>query len=100
MPTATKSKLTVAAAAKHVSLVLGLPDTKRLEVALAQVASEEVERSSAFARRVEAIYNLLPAPGTRPPTMSPGLADIELVPSSTWRELASTSVPNWTLLHF
>lgn len=59
MPKSANPKPSVAGAAKHAALVLDLPDPKRLEIALAEVAAEELEHNSTFAKRVLAFYNSL-----------------------------------------
>lgn len=63
MPTATKPKFSAATAAQRASDVLQLADAKRLGIALAEAAAEEVSRNPRFAQRVREFYDLLtPAP--------------------------------------
>jgi hypothetical protein len=66
MSTTTKPKLTINDAAKHAGLVLELDDLKRLGIALAYAASEEIEHNTRFATQVRTVYEALAA------TVSPG----------------------------
>ena len=61
MSTTTKPKLTINDAAKHAGLVLDLDDLKRLGIALAYAASEEVEHNGRFANQVRTVYDALAA---------------------------------------
>lgn len=70
MSTTTKPKLTINDAAKHAGFVLEIDDLdlKRLGIALAYAASEEVEHNTPFASQVRTIYDALAlsaATGTR-----------------------------------
>jgi len=60
MATLMKRKLSTNEAAKLASAVLDLDDLKRLAIALAEAAAEEVVRSRAFADRVRALYGEVP----------------------------------------
>lgn len=61
MSTTTKPKLTVNDAAKHAALILDLDDPKRLSIALAYAASEEIEHNARFAAQVRTVYDALAA---------------------------------------
>ena len=57
----TRSAVKTTTVARSLASALGLPDAGRAGIAALLVAAEEVERSSHFAARVRAAYDLLPA---------------------------------------
>ena len=56
MSTVTKRTATVTEIAERTSKQLGLPDVKRVGVALAEIAAQEAERNRAFAERIRMLY--------------------------------------------
>ncbi|HEY1388702.1 MAG TPA: hypothetical protein VGF38_09165 [Ktedonobacterales bacterium] len=81
MPATLAPKLTVAAAAKRTAVTLNLEDDKRLAIALAEAAAEEVSRNSRFEALVRAIYGALtPAPKSPTKSAQPSAFDAQLVP--------------------
>jgi hypothetical protein len=71
-------KLSTTEAARLASVRLELDDLKRLAVALAEAAAEEVIRNRAFAERVLALYAEVPTAARRVKVSS--AFDVELVP--------------------
>lgn len=78
MSTVTKRAATVTEIAERASKHLGLPDVKRVSVALAEVAAQEAERNRGFAERIRVLYEEL-AP-TRVRTKMVTAFDVKLVP--------------------
>lgn len=78
MSTITTRTPTITEIAERTSKQLGLPDVKRVSVALAEIAAQEAERNRAFAERVRALYVSL-AP-TRERTKMVTAFDVKLVP--------------------
>jgi hypothetical protein len=80
MSAAVKPTLSPTEAAKRVAQALGLDDTKRVGIALAAVAAEQVQVNPTFAARVRALYaTLAPSASTKKPTTAKALVT-DLVP--------------------
>jgi hypothetical protein len=75
MSTAVKRTVSPSEAAKQVADTLGLADTKRVGIALASVAAEEVAHNSNFAARVRSAYaTLAPSTSRKKPGTAAALA--------------------------
>jgi hypothetical protein len=80
MSAAVRNKPSPTEAAKIVADALGLDDAKRVGIALASVAAEEVRHNPAFAARVRSLYaTLAPTPSTKRGTTAKALVT-DLVP--------------------
>lgn len=78
MSTVTKRTSTVTEIAERASKQLGLPDVKRVGIALAEIAAQEAERNRAFAERIRTLYDGL-APARERKKMLTAF-DVKLVP--------------------
>lgn len=80
MATTIFRKLSTNEAAKLAGSALDLHDLKRLSIALAEAAAEEVIRSRTFAERVRALYESVPATVDSRGNSSPSALTLDLVP--------------------
>lgn len=83
MPASVKRKLSTIAATEQAAQYLERTDLKRLSIALAEAAAEEVESNAAFAHKVLVLYDSLaptkPAPAKKKETTTKQLVPIRPV---------------------
>jgi hypothetical protein len=81
MSASVTHRLTTAEAAKHAASQLGLDDVKRVGIALAVAAAEELDYNTVFAARVRMAYSrLAAAPGTKARPRTSKALEVTLVP--------------------
>lgn len=71
MSTTVKRKLNAISAAQQAAFLLNLPDTKRLGIALAEAAADEIASNEAFARKVRMLYDAVESLERKGPSSRP-----------------------------
>lgn len=84
MSATVKRKLSATSAAQQAAFLLNLPDVKRLAIALAEAAADELASNESFARKVRTLYDAVEASESKGSagrlTTKPGTTIKQLIP--------------------